>query len=527
MSEARRIGRYVLEVLVSSSGAVQIWRGHDPALDRPVALLLLPADDPRVPAVAAAARQAAAVDERRLVAVLDVLDREPLVSEGSGEPHEFLVIVDEWVEGRTLTDIHEEREGEPIDAAEALPLVRQVAIAMKHSHEAGVHHGRLRPGALLIAETADLSDPFSVLGDINVVRIRGLAVDASLWPVEPLAEAPAAGLSDIPPIDPDVHGTGCLLYAMVTGRWPEGLVDGMSPAPRANGKLLPPSQVVADVPAAVDEICLRSIDPRITGEWPPRKGRAPYTDMAALVSALGVMSDRTAGRRSLSIGYRSGPERELTPGRRAARAVGRVAVAAAALVIVGGIGLFGLRIAEGAQSPWGVAPNAVRSEVLTATGAVDGGQPLEPGVVAGEIVPVNAEDFDPFGPDKEEMPDTVPGAIDAKADTAWTTDEYYEPDLDGKRGVGLVLDLGTAQPVSAVRLELLGTGSSVQVLVASEMYKKPNNWTLLAQAEAIGTAIDLRAPRPVVGRYVLVWFTQLPPTNGVYQGGIRDITVFS
>ena len=527
MSEARRIDRYVLEVLVSSSGAVQIWRGHDPALDRPVALLLLPADDPRAPAVAAAARQAAAVDERRLVAVLDVLDRVPLVGEGSPDAPEFLVIVDEWVEGRTLTDIHEEREGEPIDAAEALPLVRQVAIAMRHSHEAGVHHGRLRPGALLIAETADLSDPFSVLGDINVVRIRGLAVDAALWPTESLAEVPASGFSDIPPVDPDVHGTGCLLYAMVTGRWPEGLVDGMSPAPRANGKLLPPSQVVADVPAAVDEICLRSIDPRVSGEWPARKGRAPYPDIAALVSALGVMSERTAGRRSLSIGYRSNPERELTPGRRAVRAVGRVAVAAAALVIVGGIGLFGLRIAEGAQSPWGVAPNAVRSEVLTATGAVDGGQPLEPGVVAGEIVPVNAEDFDPFGPDKEEMPDTVPGAIDAKADTAWTTDEYYEPDLDGKRGVGLVLDLGTAQPVSAVRLELLGTGSSVQVLVASEMYKKPSNWSLLAQAEAIGTAIDLRAPRPVVGRYVLVWFTQLPPMNGVYQGGIRDITVFS
>ena len=523
----RRIDRYVLEVLVSSRGNVQIWRAHDPALDRPVALLLLPADDPRASAVAVAARRAATVDERRLVAVLDVLDRAALVSEGTPDTSEYLVVVDEWVEGRTLTDIQEEREGEPIDAAEALPLVRQVAIAMRHSHEAGVRHERLRPAALLIAETADLSDPFSVLGDINVVRIRGLAVDAALWEAEALPALP--NVTDAPDVDPDVHGTGCLLYAMVTGRWPEGLVDGMSPAPRANGRLLPPSQVVADVPAAVDEICLRAIDPRVSGEWPPRKGRTPYADMSALVSALGALSDRTtaSGRRSLLLATRDSSDRELTAGRRALRAVGRVAAAAAALIVVAGIGVLGLRMANGAQSPWGIAANPVPSEVLTATGAVAGGQPLEPGAVAGEILVVNAQDFDPYGPDKEEMPDSVPAAIDAKGDSAWMTDTYSAPNLDGKKGVGLLLDLGTAQPVSAVRLELVGAGSSVQVRIASEILPKPKNWTLLAEAQAIGTAIDLRAPRPIVGRYVLIWFTQLPPNEGAYQGGVRDVTVFS
>ena len=184
-------------------------------------------------------------------------------------------------------------------------------------------------------------------------------------------------------------------------------------------------------------------------------------------------------------------------------------------------------MANGAQSPWGIAANPVPSEVLTATGAVAGGQPLEPGAVAGEILVVNAQDFDPYGPDKEEMPDSVPAAIDAKGDSAWMTDTYSAPNLDGKKGVGLLLDLGTAQPVSAVRLELVGAGSSVQVRIASEILPKPKNWTLLAEAQAIGTAIDLRAPRPIVGRYVLIWFTQLPPNEGAYQGGVRDVTVFS
>ena len=516
----QRIDRYLLEVLVSSTGAVQLWRGWDPALERPVSLRLLPADDPRAPAVATAARQAATVDERRLIAVLDVLDRAQL----TGGDEEYLVIVNEWVEGRTLTDIYEEREGEPIDAAEALPLARQVAIALRHSHEAGVHHGRLRPAALMIAETADLSDPFSLLGDINVVRVRGLAVDAALWPPDPLPE-PALGM---PTVDPDIHGLGCVLYAMVTGRWPEGLVDGMSPAPRVNGRLLPPSQVVADVPVAVDEICMRSIDPRVSGEWPARKGRAPYADMSGLVSALGVMTERTesAGRRSTLFAARS-PGEPLTGGQRVLRGVGRFAAAIVAIVVVGGVALAGLRMAQGAPSPWGVDPTAVASAVLTATVVPGGDAPLEPGSVAGEIVVANVSDFDPYGPDKQEMPDTLPGAIDAKSDTAWTTDTYSSADLDGKKGVGLVLDLGTPQPVSAVRLELLGTGSSVQVMVASQILPKPKNWTMLAQADSIGTAIDLRAPRPIIGRYVLIWFTRLPPQDGTYQGGVRDVIVFS
>lgn len=529
MTEERRIDRYVLGDLISSTGVIQVWRGWDPSLDRAVTVLLLPSDDPRASAVSSAARRAAAVDERRLVSVLDVLDSASLVTgDAAGTSKSYLAVVSEWVEGRSLTDIQEEREGEPIDSIEAMAMIRQVAIALLHSHEEGVPHGRLRPGSLIIAETADLSDPFSVLGDINVVRVRGLAVDAVLWPADPVADAIPA-TPDMPSVDPDVHGTGCLLYAMVTGRWPEGLVDGMSPAPRVGGRLLPPSQVVAAVPAAIDELCMRAIDPRVSGEWPPKRGRTPYSDMASLVAALGVRTDSSGveGLRRPAIGLRRDPSEPMSLGRRALRFTGRVAVAAVAVVLVGGLAITGLRIAGSAASPWGVEPNAVPSEVLTATEGVGGaGARLDPGALEGVIPIASAVDFDPFGSDKTESPDAIEGAIDMRSDTAWTTESYSSADLDGKAGVGMVIDIGSAQPVSAVRLELNGAGSSVMVGVASEMLKKPKKWTVLAQAESIGTAIDLRAPRPIVGQYILVWFTQLPPQDGAYQAGVRDVQIF-
>ena len=497
----RRIGRYLLDDLVSQTGVVELWQGFDPMLERPVSIRLVPTDAPHAAAAEEAARRAATVDDRRVIAVLDILSAASI--EGSDDPTTYLVIVSEWVDGRTLTDIYEEREGEPIDIDEVVPVMRQVATALKHSHELGVHHGRLRPGSLLIAETADFDDPFTLLGDANVVRIRGLAVDAALWPGDDAGSE-------------DTTGIGSLLYAMLTGRWPLGLVDGMSPAPRANGRLLPPSQVVADVPPDIDEICMRAIGPGVAGDH----RLEPYPDVSAVAQALTTW-DQRSGRRGLALSARG--SLPLTGNRKAVQMLGRVGAVAAAALVVTGMGVGGLRMAQGAASPWGVSPDAVRTEVLTEVG--QGVVVVDPGGIAGEIVPVGASDFDPFGSDEAEMPDLVPNAIDRRSDTAWTTDAYSTSDLNGKDGVGLMIDLGQSTPVSAVRLELQGSGSSIEVLVSSTPANKLRRWEPLAKAEGIGTAIDLRSPRPIVGRYVLIWFTRLPLVDGTYRGGLRDVIV--
>jgi hypothetical protein len=81
--------------------------------------------------------------------------------------------------------------------------------------------------------------------------------------------------------------------------------------------------------------------------------------------------------------------------------------------------------------------------------------------------------------------------------------------------------------VSAVRLELVGAGSSVSIRVGSSASAAPETWSTLAEAEAIGDSIDLRSPRPVVGRYVLVWLTRLPPADYGFIGGVRDIAVLT
>ena len=57
----------------------------------------------------------------------------------------------------------------------------------------------------------------------------------------------------------------------------------------------------------------------------------------------------------------------------------------------------------------------------------------------------------------------------------------------------------------------------------------PALWTPLASAVGAKERLTVRAPRPVTGRYVLIWFTQVPPAEelgtGIYQGGVRRVEV--
>lgn len=513
------VDRYVKRTLVSSAGSIELWLGEDPSLERSVGIRLIPLDHPRAHAAAVAARSAGAVTERRLIAVLDVLTGPP-------GARDCLAIITEWVPGRTLGDLLEDRDGDAFGYADALALTRQVALAIATSHAQGVTHGRLRPGSLLLSDSVGGAlhpDPWDL--DAYDVRVRGLAVDAALW---------GGSLSDVThPGDPDVHGLGCLLYSAITGRWPEGLVDGMSAAPRVNGRLLPPSQVVAEVSPTLDDLCRRSIHPAV---WHTDPQAAPLPDafgsIDAMVDALAAAADRAATdrmRRSL-VGVRASsrtPAQRRGRGRRAAVRSVAVLGAAAAIVLLGSLGW---RVIADSPSPWGVAAQSVPTDVLTAVpeepttpGLVDS----ESGLLPGQIPPVSVMSYDPFGPDREEFPELVDLAVDADPTTAWTTETYYSPTFGNKEGVGIIIDLGTAQAISEVSLDLVGTGSSIEVKVGSDPSARPNRWVPFADASAIGSQIDLRVPRPLVGRFVLVWFTQLPPSEDGYMGGIRNVAVFT
>jgi len=147
----------------------------------------------------------------------------------------------------------------------------------------------------------------------------------------------------------------------------------------------------------------------------------------------------------------------------------------------------------------------------------------------------SARDFDPQGEDKTENPDEVRLAYDGDPATRWRTVQYFgSPKLGNlKRGVGLVLDLDTPQPVRSVQLKLSGAGTAVEFRVPetdpAQTPRPPmssdKRWRTVAAESKAGQSATLTAEQAVTTRYVLVYLTSLPKEGNGYRGGIYEVEV--
>jgi hypothetical protein len=512
MRATEQLGRYqLLDLVAEDAGAddqldVYLWHGYDEVLDRPVAIRVMSDADPRAASVLGAAQAAARVDDRRLLRVLDILN----LPATSTDPAR-IAVVSEWSSGRNLERTIQDRQGRPFSPVESLTLVSEVARALAAGTAMNVSHGRLRPSSVFITDAGE-------------VRIRGLAVDAALFGALPDTE----DKSPVARAQGDVHSLGCLLYLMSTGYWPGSQPITAPAAPQAGGVVLPPSQVRAAVPRSIDDVVARSV----TSASRPR-GVARVNDATAFSTIVGAALDHVAPVASAG---------SIAPSR-ARRRVRSVAVFFARLlaVVVGaalvvGIAYVGLQLISGGGTKDSTVPPPSQGLLTEAA------KPVEDTTTTGleTVFPISKyQSYDPFGDDNgngkpdrrkgregEELAGTV---NDADPQTAWLTSQYTSANLDGKPGVGLILDLGQAHDVQQVTLKPVGSGTSVDVRVADSILGDPALWTPLAATSSNKEVIDLRAPRPVTGRYVLIWLTRLPPAPdagpGIYQGGIKSVTV--
>jgi hypothetical protein len=508
MRATEQLGRYrLLDLVTQDAGAdghedVYLWHGFDEVLDRAVAMRVLDADDPRCPAVLGAAQAAALVDDRRLLRVLDIVDLPATRTDPAR-----VAVVSEWASGRNLERTLQDRGGTPFAAPEALSLVAEVARAIAAESRHSVSHGRLRPSSVFITDAGE-------------VRVRGMAVDAALF--GPLPDLPDRKQAD-------VDALGSLVYLLTTGYWPGDAPVAAPPAPRSGDIVLPPSQVRAAVPRGVDDVVARSV---VTAAR--SRGVARVPDPAAFATMVGAALDHVA---PVSTTVRAVPK---TPGQRWARRIlvwtGRLIAVLLAIALVLGIGWAGWQLVTSTSGSTEAATSGIDEMLTSPARPVDD---LSSSTIEQTFPIAEFRSYDPFGdddgngkPDKRKGRESEDLAItvnDDDPDTAWLTSQYSSPDLDGKEGVGLVLDLGQPEDVQQVSLNLVGKGSNVDIRVADRILPDPALWTPLASAFAPRDRIDVRSPRPVTGRFVLIWFTQVPPEvdegTGVYQGGVRSVVV--
>jgi putative peptide zinc metalloprotease protein len=212
---------------------------------------------------------------------------------------------------------------------------------------------------------------------------------------------------------------------------------------------------------------------------------------------------------------------------------------AVALLAAGALAAYwGLLPLPGHASPR--SPAASQAGVQrTAPGAGAAG-PVRParraGLTARILTPVSAHGFDPLA-----SPGSDPGdennaeaqyAIDANPATAWQTQYYLgSPYLAGlKAGTGLILDMGRPVRLSSVTITFgAAPGADVAIEVGNDNALAPATlptFTTVASADGIGGTYTFTTSSPAAGRYVLIWFTKLPPAGaGRFQAEIFNIVV--
>ncbi|GAA1783527.1 protein kinase domain-containing protein [Actinomadura chokoriensis] len=190
-SGLRLTERYRLVERLDGGGAMEVWRARDELLDRPVAVkLLTPARAGLRPAFQQGVTRAAGLSHPALETIFD----SDQTRDASGRLTSYLVT--EFLDGTTLAD--RLRRG-PLTAYETAEVCGQVASALDLAHTAGVAHGDLRPGkVVLLPDEVRLVDT----GIGGIVRsARG-----------PEAAAPAAE----PAATADIRALGALISACVT-----------------------------------------------------------------------------------------------------------------------------------------------------------------------------------------------------------------------------------------------------------------------------------------------------------------------
>jgi hypothetical protein len=126
-------------------------------------------------------------------------------------------------------------------------------------------------------------------------------------------------------------------------------------------------------------------------------------------------------------------------------------------------------------------------------------------------------------------------AIDNRPGTAWQTQYYIGNPVFGglKTGSGLLLDMGKAVRLSSVTIQFGPTfGADVAIEVGNDGSRTRASlatFTTVARADNLGGTHTFSSQSTATGRYVLIWFTRLPPRahgpKNQYEAEIFNIIV--
>jgi eukaryotic-like serine/threonine-protein kinase len=330
-----RLGPYEIVAPLGAGGMGEVYRAKDAKLGREIAIKVLPAavgdDRARRQRFEQEARSASALNHPNILTVYDI-----------GEADGALYIAMELVEGKTLRELLASEE--PLPTRRLLDLAAQIAEGLAKAHAAGIVHRDLKPENLMISK-----DGYVKILDFGLAKLTETPTqDASVLPTaiaaptEPGTVMGTAGYMSPEqaggqPVDyrSDQFSFGAIVYEMATGKrafqrktGAETLVAIIREEPE------PLSQAAPKAPAPV-----RWIVERLLGKDPEER----YASTKDLARDLKSLRDHLT---ETSVSGALAPAEATRTKRR-----GRLALAAATLLVGAGVGFLARSLAGGAHPP--------------------------------------------------------------------------------------------------------------------------------------------------------------------------------
>lgn len=244
-----RVGPYQILGELGQGGMATVYRAYQPALEREVALKILPEFLLAEPGFKTRFhREAVAVARLQHPNILSVFDH--------GEHEGVTYIVSEYIEGGTLAA----RLGAPIQLDYCVRMLRPIADALDYAHGEGVVHRDVKPSNILLDRRG-----VPILSDFGLARLaetrdseRLTQTGATVGTPTYMAPEQCAGEEAGPPAD--IYALAVIAYEMITGRvpfsapTPLGVMSAhqLKPPP-------PPRKMNPSLPAVVEEPMLAGL----------------------------------------------------------------------------------------------------------------------------------------------------------------------------------------------------------------------------------------------------------------------------
>lgn len=470
--------RYELDIQVDDYHNAKVWRAYDPKLKIPVTLLLLPSDDPRANQLIDSCHEAEELQSPNVVAIKNVITHDFVAGfDGIAEDQSFVGIVSEEIPGENLTRLLARIDDE-FTLTEALFYSCELAQVLQSAHSQGVTHGRLRTSDVLIT-------------DSHQVRLTGFGIHESL----------VLGNYDADVFD-DIRDFGLVVFELLTR---------VKPFADSNARVLEedlqPSMVHPDIQNDIDEFFAKTQN-------------GTYASMLQVIEQLDSLVARyqniePTDQPNMIIQHANLVGYYLTQT--------KLRAATVCLLMLFGFSAVGWQLMTSSFGTRAVPSAILPSDFAGPTPSfANSGFPV---AASKYFYPSTVSDYDPLG-DGQENPELAQLSIDGNLKSAWRTANYQKINLDGKAGVGLLVDLGKTLKPNALFIHFSARGHDAKLFLSNKAniqvkYAKPYGQVIKSTKLKFFMNGNSQS-----GRYLLIWLTRLPKgMNGNFVGGITEIQV--